>query len=247
MALALALLLAAAAAVGSDPCTPPAPLRNARDQLSPPMGLLNRSGSEAGRMAAVAHWWSSVQEWRERCRASLGLNESVYTIPALEWTQSSFIQPQVHPWDNFFFDPLTREYTIGRYLDDLRLRYGGIDSVLVWPTFPQLGLDDRNQFDYIRSVPGGVEGLKTIVKGFHDEGVRVLLPYNPWVRPASPSFPLAVSAPLHRCSCDAVSACRGAGRVVWSVADDGRTRARGGSDAVTPRTSAAAVCNGGSS
>jgi len=52
--------------------------------------------------------------------------------------------------------------------------------VLVWPTFPQVGLDDRNQFDWIRSMPGGVDGLRSMVAAFHDEGVKVLLPYNPW-------------------------------------------------------------------
>jgi hypothetical protein len=53
--------------------------------------------------------------------------------------------------------------------------------VLVWPTFPQVGIDDRNQFDWIRSMPGGVVGLKGMVAAFHAEGVKVLLPYNPWV------------------------------------------------------------------
>ena len=65
--------------------------------------------------------------------------------------------------------------THGRYLTDLQTRYGGIDAVLVWPTFPQLGLDDRNQFDYIRSCPGGVDGLRRMVAAFHAEGVKALL------------------------------------------------------------------------
>ena len=64
----------------------------------------------------------------------------------------------------------------GRYLDDLERRYGGIDSVLVWPTFPQLGLDDRNQFDLIRLMPGGLDGVRRMTDDFHARGVKVLWP-----------------------------------------------------------------------
>ena len=41
-------------------------------------------------------------------------------------------------------------------------------------------MDDRNQFDMCRSMKGGVPGLRALIADFHDRGVKVLLPYNPW-------------------------------------------------------------------
>ena len=89
------------------------------------------------------------------------------------------MQPQSHPYDRYFYDPAAG-YTITKFLDDLKTRYGGIDSVLMWPTYTNIGIDDRNQFDFFRTMPGGLEGVKNVTAQLHAAGVRVLWPYNPW-------------------------------------------------------------------
>ena len=43
-----------------------------------------------------------------------------------------------------------------------------------------MGIDNRNQFDLVRALPGGIEGVKKFVAQFKNSGVRVLFPYNPW-------------------------------------------------------------------
>jgi formylglycine-generating enzyme required for sulfatase activity len=49
-----------------------------------------------------------------------------------------------------------------------------------WPTYTNMGVDDRNQFDMIRSMPGGLPAVARLVKEFHSAGVKVLWPYHPW-------------------------------------------------------------------
>lgn len=67
-----------------------------------------------------------------------------------------------------------------RFLTDLKHRYGGIDSLLMWPTYTNIGADDRSQFDLFDAMPGGREGVRQVVEQLHAAGVKVLLPYNPW-------------------------------------------------------------------
>ena len=68
--------------------------------------------------------------------------------------------------DRYFYDPLAHKYTVDRYLDDVTKRYGGIDSVLIWHTYTNIGIDNRNQYDLLRDMPGGLEGVREMVRGF---------------------------------------------------------------------------------
>src|SRR5438552_12928216 len=48
--------------------------------------------------------------------------------------------------------------------------------ILIWPTYPNLGIDDRNQIDMIHCMPGGVIGVRQMIADFHKRRVRVLFP-----------------------------------------------------------------------
>jgi gamma-glutamyl hercynylcysteine S-oxide synthase len=130
--------------------------------------------------AAFNRWIADMKRWRMEYLKRIGYDGSEYERPELKWTQSSFMQPQMMVEDRYFFEPESGKYTVNRYLDDLEKRYGGIDAVLVWPTYPNIGIDDRNQFDHFRDLPGGIDGIKQFVADFHRRGVRVLFPVMLW-------------------------------------------------------------------
>ena len=127
-----------------------------------------------------AAWLAEMQQWRDAERNRIKYDPSQYARPELQWTQRTFVQPQMMVEERYLYDPRLGEYTVDRYLDDLETRYGGIDSVLIWPVYPNIGIDNRNQHDLLHDMPGGLDGVKKMVDDFHRHGVRVLFPVMPW-------------------------------------------------------------------
>src|SRR5882724_5357949 len=135
--------------------------------------------------ADFPQWIAGMKAWRTEFLNKIGYSDAEYQRPELRWTQSSFMQPQMMVEDRYFYDPVAGKYTVDRYLEDLNKRYGGIDAVLVWPVYPNSGIDNRNQFDDFRDLPGGIPGVRQMVQDFHRRGVRVLFPYMPWDKQGS--------------------------------------------------------------
>ncbi len=178
---AVGLLVAVSASSASAQDTFNAP----KGQQIPPPGCFTIRGAwEGGYVpctpASHAEWLADVTHWRMERRIRIGYDPARYELPALKWTQSAFMQPQMMVHDRYFYDSVAHQYTVDRYLDDLEKRYGGIDAVLIWATYPNMGIDDRNQLDMVRSMPGGVEGLRKMVADFHRRGVHVLFPMMMW-------------------------------------------------------------------
>lgn len=125
-------------------------------------------------------WVRGLIEWRREHLIRIGFDDSLYRHPDLVWAQGNFVHALLMVEDRYFYDPDTGRYTVDRYLDDLEARFGGIDSVLPWYIYPNIGIDDRSQFDLADALPGGVEALKQVVADFHRRGVKVFLPTMPW-------------------------------------------------------------------
>jgi iron(II)-dependent oxidoreductase len=181
---ALAFTLLAGYALSSVMIAQDSAYKSVGQQIPAP-GCLTIHGAWEGGSSACADdqhalWLKDIRHWRTERLIRIGYDGDRYTNPATAWTQTSFIQPQMMVQDRYFYDPAEGKYTVDRYLDDLNKRYGGIDAVLIWPTYPNMGIDDRNQHDMIRSMPGGVEGVRQMVADFHRRGVRVLFPMMMW-------------------------------------------------------------------
>ena len=130
--------------------------------------------------ADTAAWLAAMQAYRTKQAALLGYDDSIYQFAPLNWTQHNPIQPQAMSHDRYLYDVTTGTYTVDKYLADVRTRYGGIDSILIWPTYPNMGVDSRNQDQLIRDMPGFPNAVKQMIADFHRNGVKVLFPYNPW-------------------------------------------------------------------
>ena len=129
---------------------------------------------------SVEAWRHGMRIWRKEHLTRIGYDDAQYKRKELLWSQSNYVHVQMMVEDRYFYNPITGKYTIDKYLDDLKQRYGGIDSVLLWYIYPNIGIDDRNQIDLAHDLPGGIEGLKQVVSDFQSRGVRVFLPTMPW-------------------------------------------------------------------
>ena len=127
-----------------------------------------------------ADWLRGLREWREEHLVRIGYDDAAYRRPELAWAQRNFVHVQAMVEDRYLFDPASGTWTVDRYLDDLLRRFGGVDSVLLWYVYPNIGVDDRNQIDLAHDLPGGLGGLRAAIDDFHRRGVRVFLPTKPW-------------------------------------------------------------------
>ena len=182
-------------------------------QLIPAPPCLAIKGAWTGPSTACtpethSKWLSDIRHWRMERKIRIGYNGERYDLPEFQWTQSSFLQPQMMVHDRYFYNSTAGQYTVDRYVDDLQQRYGGIDAVLIWATYPNMGIDTRNQLEMVRSLPGGVAGVRQMVADFHRRGVRVLFPMMMWDQGTDPPdrpWPDAIAALMKEIGADGIN------------------------------------------
>jgi len=123
------------------------------------------------------NYLNTLKGIKDNWRSRTGFTGDQYD--EVSWTQTNIIHTQVHPYDRYLYDRVNHRYTVEKYLNYTQ-KFGGVDSILFWPTYTQIGADDRNQYDLHRVLPGGMDAIRKMVEEFHSYGVKVLLPLNPW-------------------------------------------------------------------
>ncbi|MBD8063018.1 SUMF1/EgtB/PvdO family nonheme iron enzyme [Oceanitalea stevensii] len=121
-------------------------------------------------------WRETLHRWREDARGRHGYRGAAYERPGAAWAARCHTVAQVWLWDELLYSFEEHRFTPERLLADARERFGGLDAVVLWHAYPVIGIDDRNQWDYYRDVPGIVE----LVRELHDAGLHVFVDYNPW-------------------------------------------------------------------
>lgn len=98
----------------------------------------------------------------------------------LKWIRDCFAVNLMMTWDKRFFDYTDNSFHIQQYLEKMKSLMGGYDIYGIWPTWPALGMDQRNQWDMFRDLPGGYTQLREISDLCHRMGTYFFLCYNPW-------------------------------------------------------------------
>jgi formylglycine-generating enzyme required for sulfatase activity len=128
--------------------------------------------------------WPTFRErllrWREETRRRLNYDDSLYRKPEFAWSASNYSCLFLMIYDEAFYDTKSGRYTVEPLLDEGLREFGGYDSLVLWHAYPRIGVDQRNQFDFYRDMPGGLEGVREAVHRCQQRGVRVYIDYNPW-------------------------------------------------------------------
>jgi iron(II)-dependent oxidoreductase len=128
-------------------------------------------------------------EWHEGLKMMFQ-DRWLYDLPAfddklfkrqdLAWMKNSYIMLLQFAWDRKYYDFKEKKYNFYKELFAYDSLTGGYDIFTIWPTWPRLGLDQRNQWDMYRDLPGGLKELRRQVDFIHGKGRRYFISYNPW-------------------------------------------------------------------
>ena len=125
-------------------------------------------------------WRIELAARRQHVREQMVYNDTFYRRPEFNWASSCYSCYFLMMYDETFYDRDRNQYTVDSLIDDGIQKFGGYDAIVLWHAYPRIGFDDRNQFDFYRDMPGGLEGLRVVSRMFRRHGVKVFINYNPW-------------------------------------------------------------------
>lgn len=137
-------------------------------------------------------WMDAYEgEWQEGLRLMFQ-KRLLYDIPVgtfdnslferedLKWIRNCYAANLMMAWDKRFYDYKDSSYHVRDYLERMKKLIGGYDVYGIWPTWPALGMDQRNQWDMFRDLPGGYRKLREISDLCHELETYFFICYNPW-------------------------------------------------------------------
>jgi gamma-glutamyl hercynylcysteine S-oxide synthase len=98
----------------------------------------------------------------------------------LEWIKHDYVIGLMFAWDHEYYDRKTETYNYKNYLTKGKRYFNGWDVFCIWPTWPALGVDERNQWDLYDDLPGGLNQMKEFSEYSKSEGTKFFIAFNPW-------------------------------------------------------------------
>jgi len=127
-------------------------------------------------------WQSGVREaFQKRYLYDVdSFDNSLFDRKDLAWINKAYVMHLMMAWDKEFYDGNDGKFNLTDFIERSQKLFGGDDVVCVWPTWPTLGVDQRNQFDLYRDLPGGLQGLRQLADESRKRGAKFFVAYNPW-------------------------------------------------------------------
>jgi iron(II)-dependent oxidoreductase len=107
-------------------------------------------------------------------------DNTLYLRDDLKWIRHAYIIFLQFAWDQGFYSREDGTYRLEEQIKQGIKLFGGYDVIGIWPTWPRLGLDERNQWDLHRDMPGGLKMLKSLSDRAREYNTRLFITYNQW-------------------------------------------------------------------
>ncbi len=107
-------------------------------------------------------------------------DNTLYNRDDLKWIRHTYASHLLYAWDHQYYDSKDLQNNLQAFIERGKKWYGGDDFIGIWPTWPSLGLDQRNQWDLFRDLPGGLKSLNQTANMCRKNGSRFFICYNPW-------------------------------------------------------------------
>jgi len=123
-----------------------------------------------------------MQVFRKRWLYDLEeFDDYLYERSDLQWIREDYLAVLQFAWDHDFYSRDRDSYEPFReFFHRYDHLHGGYDIYAIWQGWPRLGLDQRNQWDLFRDLPGGMDSLKSISRYCRDHQSSFFISYNPW-------------------------------------------------------------------
>lgn len=132
-------------------------------------------------------------------------DNTLYEREDLKWIRDKYVIALQFAWDKDFFDFEKGKYNFHYFLEDGKRIFGGYDVYGLWPGWPRLGIDERNQWELYEDLPLGLPKLKELSAFGRNSGTKFFISYNPWDESTNQIDHLeAMAGLIHSVSADGV-------------------------------------------